>query len=71
MRVRSPGWEDSLEQSMETHSGILAWRIPWTEEPHGWATAHRVAKSQARLKQLNTHTHTHTHTHSMLVVSKN
>ena len=29
----SQGWEDSLEKEMATHSGILAWRIPWTEEP--------------------------------------
>ena len=28
--VRSPGWEDALEKGMATHSGILAWRTPWT-----------------------------------------
>ena len=33
--VRSPGWEDTLEEGMATHSGILAWRIPWTEKPGG------------------------------------
>ena len=33
--VRSLGWEDSLEEGMATHSGILAWRISWTEEPGG------------------------------------
>ena len=27
------GWEDPLEEEMETHCSILAWRIPWTEEP--------------------------------------
>ena len=32
-QVQSPGWEDSLEEGMETHSSILAWRIPWKEEP--------------------------------------
>ena len=32
-RVRSIGWEDILEKEMATHSSILAWRIPWTEEP--------------------------------------
>ena len=32
MWVWSLGWEDSLEESMATHSSILAWRIPWTEE---------------------------------------
>ena len=30
--VRSLGWEDPLEKEMATHSSILAWRIPWTEE---------------------------------------
>ena len=29
------GWEDPLEEEMATHSSILAWRIPWTEEPGG------------------------------------
>ena len=33
--VRSLNWEDPLEKGMATHSSILAWRIPWTEEP-GW-----------------------------------
>ena len=31
--VRFLGWEDLLEKEMATHSSILAWRIPWTEEP--------------------------------------
>ena len=30
--VQSLGWEDPLEEGMETHSNTLAWRIPWTEE---------------------------------------
>ena len=34
-RVRSLGWEDLLEKEMATHSSILAWKIPWTEEL-GW-----------------------------------
>jgi len=34
-RVQSLGWEDPLEKEMATHSSILAWRVPWTEEP-GW-----------------------------------
>ena len=33
--VRSLGWEDPLEEGMATHSNILSWRIPWTEEPGG------------------------------------
>ena len=35
MWVQSLGWEDPLEEEMATHSSILAWRIPWTEEPGG------------------------------------
>ena len=50
-QVRSLSWEDALEKEMATHSSILAWRIPWTEEPgglqsmglqrvrHDWATS--------------------------------
>ena len=34
-RIRSLGWEDPLEKRMATLSSILAWRIPWTEEPGG------------------------------------
>ena len=44
-RVQSLGWEDPLEKEMATHSSILAWRIPWTEEPER-APVHGVAKSQ-------------------------
>ena len=33
--VRSLGWEDPLEKEMVTHCSILAWRIPWTDEPGG------------------------------------
>ena len=34
-RVQSLGQEDPLEEEMATHSSVLAWRIPWTEEPGG------------------------------------
>ena len=34
-QVQSLGWEDPLEKGMATHSTILAWEIPWTEEPGG------------------------------------
>ena len=33
--VQSPAWEDPLEKGMATHASILAWRIPWAEEPGG------------------------------------
>ena len=42
--VQSLGLEDPLEKGMATHSSILAWEIPRTEEP-GWATVDGVAKS--------------------------
>ena len=41
--VQSLGWEYPLEKEMATHASILAWRIPWTEEP-GRATVHGVAR---------------------------
>jgi len=34
-QVQSLGWKDPLEKGMATHSNILAWRIPWTEDPGG------------------------------------
>ena len=34
-QAQSLGWEDPLEKEMATHSSILAWRIPWAEEPGG------------------------------------
>ena len=40
--------EDPLEKGMATHSSILAWRIPWTEEP-----VHGIAKSQTQLSMLS------------------
>ena len=43
-RVLSLGWEDPLEEEMMTQPSILAWRIPWTEEPGGLKSMgfHRV-----------------------------
>ena len=40
-RVQCLGWEDPLKKGMATHSSVLAWKIPWTEEPG----VHGVAKS--------------------------
>ena len=59
--VRSLGWEDPLEEGMATHSSILAWRIPWTEEPGGLQSrgSQRVGHDWS---DLYTHIHTHTHT---------
>ena len=43
--VQSLGQEDILEKGMTTHSGMLAWRTPRTED-RGWLTVHEVTKSQ-------------------------
>ena len=52
MRVQSLGREDPLEEGTATHSRIVAWRIPWTQEPYR-APVLRVTKSRTRLKQLS------------------
>ena len=61
MWLWSLGQEDSLEEGIATHSSILDWKIPWTEEPGGaWrAIVHRVTKNQTRLKWLSMHTCMH------------
>jgi len=55
MQVRSLGGEDLLEEGMATHSGILAWRILWTEEPSGLLSI--GLQSRTRLKQFSTAQH--------------
>ena len=50
IQVQSLGQEDSLEKEMVTHSSILAWEIPWIDEPGGYE--HRVSKNWT---QLSTH----------------
>ena len=57
--------ENPLEEGMATHSSILAWRIPWTEEPGGLQSVHSVAKSWTQRKQLSMHAHT-SETNTML-----
>ena len=54
--VQFLGWEDPLEKEMATQSGVLAWKIPWTEEL-GRLQSMGVTKSWT---QLSEHTHTHT-----------
>ena len=48
-QVQSLGQEDPQEEEMATHSSILAWEIPWTEEPGG-LQVHEVTRSQTQLK---------------------
>ena len=54
MPVQSLNQKDPLEEGMAIHSGILAWRVPWTEG--AW---YRVAKGLTQLKRLSMYTHTH------------
>ena len=54
MQVQSLGWEDPLEEGMATHTSILAWRIPWTEE-HGRLQSVESQRVELRLKRLSTH----------------
>ena len=53
--VQTQGWENPLEKGMATHSSILAWRIPWTEE-RGRPQSMRVTKSWTQLKRPSMHT---------------
>ena len=69
--VQSLGWEDPLEKGMATHSSVLAWRNPWTEEPgglqsvgsqrveHHWATKYSTAQFQETRKEIQLYTHTY------------
>ena len=67
-QVRSLGQEDPLVKGEVTHPSVLAWRIPWTEEPGGLQSMGlpRVGHDWAT----NTHTHTHTHIHTHTSYSK-
>ena len=56
-RVQSLGWEDALEKEMATDSSILAWEIPWTEEPGGL----RSMGPQKSWTHLSMQAYTHAH----------
>ena len=58
--VGDMGWEDPLEKEMATHSSILAWRIPWTEEPGGLQSmgSHRVGQTGTEHSHIIRTTHT-------------
>ena len=59
--VSIPGWEDPLEEGMTTHSSILAWRTPWTEEPRGHSPwGHKELDTAERQNS------SHTVSHSLL-----
>ena len=54
-QVQSLGWEDPLEEEMATHPSILAWEIPWTEEPGGLQSMGSQKESDTTTKQQQTH----------------
>ena len=56
---------------MATHSSILAWRIPWTEEPGGLQSTESQRVGHDRSDLVCTYTHTHKHTHPMVKLEKN
>ena len=60
--VQSLGWEDPLK-GMATHSSILAWRIPWTEDLAGYSPW--SFKELDMTEHAHIHTHTHKHTQEM------
>ena len=71
-QVQSLGQEDLLEKEMATHSSILAWEIPWTEEPGGlqsmgWKELDTTEQPTHVHACTHTHTHTHTYTCASLV----
>ena len=65
MRVQSLGGEDPLEKEMATHSSVLAWRIPWTEEPGGLQSI----ESKTDTTEATQHAHTHTRFYNLPALS--
>ena len=66
MLVQSLGGKDPLEKEVATCSSILAWKIPWTEEPGVYSLwSHKESDMTEQLSP-QTYTHTHTHTHTRL-----
>ena len=58
--VQCLGGEDPLEKEMATHSSILVWEIPWTEEP---GELQSTGSKESDMTEHQQHTHKHTHTH--------
>ena len=63
MQIQSLDWEDALEESVATHSHILAWRIPWTEEPVGLGSVGLQSVTQTQLSNTFMHVSIHLSTH--------
>ena len=73
MQVRSLGWEDPLEEGMATHTSILAWRTPWTEEPSRLQSigSHRVGHdgNNSACMHACMYMHIHTYVHACMYIS--
>ena len=64
--VLSQGWEDPLEKEMATHSSVLAWKIPWKEEPGGYSLwGHKESDTTEQL-----HIHLLQHSNKRALFSK-
>ena len=63
-RVQSQGWEDPLEKEMAIHSSVLAWGIPWTEDPGRLQSM--WSQESDMTEQLNHHDHHHDTRHTKL-----
>ena len=62
--VQSLGWEDPLEEGMATHYSLLAWRIPWTEEPGGLQAMRLQRDTTERLSTTQQHSTAYSVQHS-------
>ena len=69
--VQSLGQEDPLEVDMATHSGILAWKTPWTGQRSLAGYRPQSLKESDTTVQTHTHTHTHTHNNYVFNILKN
>ena len=71
MQVQSLGQKDPLDKEMATHSSIVVWKIPWTEEPGGLQSTGTQRVGHDRVcahARARTHTHTHTHMQCITLV---
>ena len=65
--IQSLGWEDPLEKQIAIHSGILAWKIPWTEEPGGLQSMELQSQPELIVcTHVCARTRTHVHTNIKL-----
>ena len=71
MEVQSLDWEDPQEEEMATGTTVLAWRIPWTEEPGRLQSMGLKELDMTEWVCVRAHTRTHTHTHRVTLQYQN